>query len=67
MKQKSSFCRKLLTLLSFVFRQLQESCSAGEREIKFEYTSKKRKLKLKIKKIKGGIQNGNNELAQSKV
>lgn len=67
MKQRSSFCRKLLTLLSFVFRQLQESCSVGEQEIEFKYTSKKRKLKLKIKKIKGGIQNGNNELTQSKV
>lgn len=67
MKQRSSFCQKLLTLLSCVFRQLQESCSVGEQEIEFKYTSKKRKLKLKIKKIKGGIQNGNNELTQSKV
>lgn len=67
MKQRSLFCRKLLTLLLSVFQQLQESCSVGEQEIELRYTSKKRKLKLKIKKIKGGIQNGNYELAQSKV
>lgn len=50
MKQKSSFCQKLLTLLSFVFRQLQVSCSATGQECEFYYVSKKRRLKNKNNK-----------------
>lgn len=67
MKQRNSFFQKLLTLLSYAFQQSRESCSVTGQEYEFHYVSKKRRLKLKIKKTIGGKQNGKNELAQSKI